>query len=137
MNGTDRKSPYGLKRVCERSDSTASRSKKKNGIPDADNEQNEDDQLDPLKENEDCNYEKEDSECALPQHHQPLKPNQVMVQILTKNLLMLTGEVADRTQLAPTERTASHYSKKHQAKLGHTTVCYRSLGFQVIEKFYR
>jgi hypothetical protein len=100
MNGTDRKSLNRLKRVCERSDLTASRSKKKNGIPDADNEQYEDDQLDKLEENEDCNYEKEDSEFALPQHHQPPKPSRVMVQIPTKNLLMLTGEVADRTQLS-------------------------------------
>ena len=100
MNGTDRKSLNRLKRVCERSDSTASRSKKKNGIPDADNEQYEDDQLDQLEENEDCNYEKEDSEFALPHHHQPPKSSRVMVQIPTKNLLMLTGEVADRTQLS-------------------------------------
>lgn len=32
-----------------------------NGIPDADNEQYEDDQLDQLEENEDYNDEKEDS----------------------------------------------------------------------------
>jgi hypothetical protein len=100
MNGTDRKSLYRLKRLFERSDSTASGLKKKNIIPEADNEQHEDDQLDQLEVNEDCNYEKKDSEFALPKHHQPPKPSQVMVQIPTKILLMLTGVVADRTQLS-------------------------------------
>ena len=46
MNGTDPKSLHRLKRVCERSDSTAARSKKKSGIPDADNKQSEDGQID-------------------------------------------------------------------------------------------
>lgn len=97
MKGVDRNSLDLLKRVAEREAkcaATASRRKEK------DTAKVYCDERDCVENFSTTEEDEVEDEFIAPRHNKQRRPESIMVQIPTKNLLMITGDVADRTQLS-------------------------------------